>query len=64
MNFKQKKKDKHESKDLLGRFCLFDSEAEQKALGFLHIQCLDKNIWLAPESNKQIRYFTIHKSLQ
>ena len=54
MCLRRKKKDT--SKVLPREFCLFDSEAEQRALLFLHIYCSDvRSHSSAPESNKQIR---------
>ena len=52
MCFRRKKKGK--SKVLSGRFYLFDSEAEQRALQVLHIYCSNVNSYSSsPESNKQ-----------
>ena len=49
-----KRKKKGKSKVLSRRFCLFDSEAEQRELQFLHIYCSDvRSHSTAPESNKQ-----------
>ena len=49
-----KRKKKGKSKVLFGRFCLGDSEAEQRALQFLNIYCLNVDSYCpAPESNKQ-----------
>ena len=45
MCFTRKKKGK--SKVLSGGFCLFDSEAEQRALKFLHIHCSNVNIYFS-----------------
>ena len=42
------------SKVLSRRFCLLDSETEQRAFKFLHIYCTDvRSHSSAPESNKQ-----------
>ena len=49
-----RRKKKGKSKVLSRGFCLFDSEAEQRALQFLHIYCSNVNSYCsAPESNKQ-----------
>ena len=46
--------EKGESRVLWGGFCLRDSEAEQKALQFLHIHCSNVNSYSsAPELDKQ-----------
>ena len=48
------RKRKGKSKVLSGRFCLRDSEAEQKAIQFLHIHCSNVNSHSsAPESSRQ-----------
>ena len=48
-----RRKKKGKSKVLCGRFCLRDSEAEQRALQFLHIDCSNVNSHSStPESNK------------
>ena len=52
MCLRRKKKGKY--KVLYGRFCLHDSETEQRALKLLHIYCSNVNSYCsAPESNKQ-----------
>ena len=52
MCFRREKKDK--CKVLSGGFCLRDSEAEHRALQFLHIYCSVVNSYSStPESNKQ-----------
>ena len=49
-----KTKEKSKSKVLSGRFRLRDSEAEQRALQFLHIYCSNLNSYSsASESNRQ-----------
>ena len=48
------RKKKVKSKVLSRGFCLRDSEAEQRALKFLHIYCSNANSYSsAPESNRQ-----------
>ena len=52
MCLRQNKKGK--SKVMSGRLSLGDSEAEQRALQFLHSRCSDVNTYSsAPESNKR-----------
>ena len=49
-----RRKKRGKSKLLSGGFCLRDSEAEQRALQFLHIYCLNFNSYSsAPESIRQ-----------
>ena len=48
-----RRKKKGKSKVLSRGFCLHDSEAEQRALQFLHIYCLNVDSYsLAPETNR------------
>ena len=49
-----RRKKKGKSKVLCSGFCLRESEAEQRALQFLHIYCSNVNSYSsAPESNEQ-----------
>ena len=67
-----RRKKKGKSKVLAGRFCVRDSEGEQRALKLLHIYCSIANSYSsAPESSKQnprerildLHFFFHHKHI-